>query len=152
MNNKRGISPLIASVLMIAFAVILFLIISSWVQRSVVDEALDKGEEQVANALDCINTRINIVSACAEADNTGVTVVVDNEGDTTITGLKLRVTGADGSESVDGSGEMAPLDRKSYSGVTVPATVGAISSVEVVPKVGSGWCSSVVESKTTVDC
>ena len=148
MFNKRGISPLIASVLLIAFTVTLFLIISSFVQKSIVEPGLDEGGEKIANTLDCLSARIDVAESCVQNGNDGVRVKIDNTGDVVMTGFQIRVVGSTGVENkifpADGSSiSIAPLDRKD-SGVIaiVPATVGTVTSLEIFPEVNNGLCRS----------
>ena len=147
--NKRGISPLIASVLLIAFTVTLFLIISSWVQRSIVEPGLEEGGEKVAKALDCLSAKVRIDSACAKATtNDKISVTFDNDGDIAFTGVNIRVVGTNGAQSFDKMDALQPLERKKYIETTVdPATVGTITSIEVYPKLDSGLCRSNPSTK-----
>ena len=47
-NNKRGISPIISTVLLIAFTITLFLLVSSWIRVNLIDESLSSTEEKLA--------------------------------------------------------------------------------------------------------
>lgn len=149
--NKKGISPLIASVLLIAFTITLFLIISSWVQRSIVEPGLEQGGEKVADTLNCLSAKVNIIEACAQTDNKKIRVKVDNEGDVNLVGIQIRVVGATGVASIPldfVSSPVPPLGR--YDSAVQPTgdlAVGAISSIEVYPQLESGLCQSNLASK-----
>ncbi len=145
--QKRGVSPLIASVLLIAFTVTLFLIISSWVQRSVVDPGLEQSGEKIAKTLDCLSAKITIDSACAQNDNKKISVSFDNEGDIALIGVNIRIIGANGAQSFDKSDAIQPLERKKYSETVDDVAVGAITEIEVYPKLDSGVCRSNPASK-----
>lgn len=140
--NKRGISPLIATVLLIAFTVTLFLIISTWVQRSVVEPGLKEGGEKIAKTFDCFNAKIKIDSACAQNDNKKISVTFDNEGDVSLTGVTIRVLGAAGSQKFEKSDAIQPLERKKYLETVDDTITGKITEIEVYPKLESGVCSS----------
>ena len=148
MFNKRGISPLIASVLLIAFTVTLFLIISSFVQKSIVEPGLDEGGEKIANTLDCLSARIDVAESCVQNANDGVRVKVDNIWDVELTGFQIRAVGSTGVESkrfpTDGSSiVIAPLDRKDSLVISiVAANVGTVTSLEIFPEVDNGLCRS----------
>ena len=140
--NKRGISPLIASVLLIAFTVTLFLIISSWVQRSVVEPGLQEGGEKIAKGLNCLSAKVRVDSACAQTDNKKISVSFDNDGDVALTGVNIRVVGSIGVQSFDKSDAVQPLERKKYLETVDNAAVGTIIEIEVYPKLASGLCRS----------
>ena len=145
--QKRGLSPLIASVLLIAFTVTLFLIISSWVQKSIVDPGLEQSGEKISKALDCLSAEISIDSACAQNDNKNISVSFDNDGDIALLGVNIRVIGASGAQSFDKSDALQPLERKKYIETVDDAKVGAITEIEVYPKLESGICRSNSVSK-----
>ncbi len=147
---KRGISPLIASVLLIAFTVTLFLIISSWVQRSVVEPGLEKGGEDISKGLDCLSAKVRIDSACAQTLNDRISVTFDNDGDIAFTGVNIRVIGSSGAQSFDKSDALQPLERKKYLETVTPATVGTITEIEVYPKLASGVCRSNPDTKKPI--
>lgn len=146
-KNKRGISPLIASVLLIAFTVTLFLIISTWVQRSVVEPGLDESGKKIDKTLDCLSAKLSIDSACAQNDNKKISVSFDNEGDVALTGVTIRVLGANGAQSFEKSDAVQPLERKKYVETVDEVSVGAITDIEVYPKLESGICRSSPTSK-----
>ena len=54
--KKRGVSPLIATVLLIAFVIIIFVLITTWVRKSAIEPSMTGAEEKLASALECINT------------------------------------------------------------------------------------------------
>jgi flagellin-like protein len=83
-SSKRGISPLIATVLLIAFAVSIGTMIMNW------------GKDAVA-AGDCTETNIDVQVInnkplfCYDTLNNKVNVMVKNTGSTNIEMLKMRV-------------------------------------------------------------
>jgi flagellin-like protein len=86
--NRRGISPLIATVLLIAFAVSIGTMIMSW------------GKE-VASVGDCSETRLEVQTIsgkplfCYDTLNNKINVMVKNVGSTNIDKLKMRVIAQD---------------------------------------------------------
>ena len=82
--NKRGISPVIATVLLISIALVLAAIIFLWA-RSFLGEQTQKEGEPVANSCDRVNFEV-------EASETSVDVV--NRGNIPLYGLELRVKDA----------------------------------------------------------
>tara|TARA_Y100000034_G_C6831579_1_gene375397 strand:+ start:135 stop:590 length:456 start_codon:yes stop_codon:yes gene_type:complete len=147
---KRGISPLISSVLLIAFVIALFVMISSFVSQEAGD-AIEGSKGKVAGIVECSTASLDIVSACG--DTSSVTLTVDNDGDQFITGVTIRVVGEDNVavENV-GSLNVAPfarvLNAQNYD--ISASAVGAISSIEVIPEVESGTCSGVLERESSI--
>lgn len=144
--NKRGISPLIASVLLIAFTVTLFLIISTWVQRSIVEPGLEESGEKVTKTLDCLSAKLKIDSACKGADDKKIKISVDNEGDIALQDLQVRIVGSTNVETFNAGKVLQPLERYNSGDKPVTQTgdgsVGVISSLEVYPVLESGICRS----------
>lgn len=152
--HKRGISPLIASVLLIAFTVTLFLIISTWVQRSVVEPGLEESGEKISKTLDCLSAKLNIDTACKSADNPPIKIkiTVDNEGDVEVKDLQVRVVGSTGVQTFNAAKALQPLERYNSGDKPVTQTgdgaVGTITSIEVYPVLDSGICRSNPATKT----
>ena len=151
MNHmKRGLSPLIGSVLLIVFVIALFVMISSFFSREA-GEAIEGSEGKVANIVECSTASLDIVSACG--DESSVTLTIDNDGDQFITGVTIRVLG-DANVAVETVSELnvAPFDRvlnaESYD-ISADA-VGEVSRIEVIPTVESGTCSGAIERDSSI--
>jgi len=142
---------LIASVLLIAFTVTLFLIISNWVQRSIVEPGLEESGEKVTKTLDCLSAKLNIDSACKATDNSKIKITVDNEGDVEVKDLQVRIVGSTGVETFNAAKVLQPLERYNSGDKTVTQTgdsaVGTITSIEVYPVLESGVCRSSPATK-----
>lgn len=153
--EKRGVSPLIASVLLISFVIIMFVLVSTWVRRSAIEPSMQAGGEKLASMLDCMNTEIEIIDVCSNTDKT-LNIKVDNIGDTNLIGLGLRVIGDDKAsalEEISVSGG-APYSRISEdtSGLYDISVYGNIGmwKVEVYPKVKSGICRDAMATYSSV--
>tara|TARA_Y100000310_G_scaffold270277_1_gene284026 strand:- start:48707 stop:49219 length:513 start_codon:yes stop_codon:yes gene_type:complete len=164
--NKRGISPLIASVLLIAFAVTLFLIISTWTRTSILEPGLEKGGEKYAVGLDCLSTSVKIESACVD-DRDSVTSLklnVDNKGSTNIESLSIRVVGEEGELATIPYGPaLAPIappgriisfgDRQTLGD---QGPIADLDRIEVFPYIKGGICQdnlvSIGLSRLEDDC
>ena len=132
---------MIASVLLIAFAVTLFLIISTWVQRSVVEPGLEDSEGKIAGALECGNVYLNVNSAKLTS-STGIKLGLENMGDKEVKGFNIKIIGSDGAELGSRTDTLDVLDGKSYDLNFNPANTGAVFGVEVYPIVESGVCTN----------
>lgn len=137
--NKRGISPLIATVLLIAFAVSIGTMIMNW------------GKDAVA-AGDCTETKIDIQTIndkplfCYDTLNNKVNVMIKNTGSTDITKLRMRVITPDfASEDKD------IADSAIDSGDIVTKNIDYIRSgkfrVEIIPIISVGGKERVCSEK-----
>jgi len=153
--RKKGVSPLIASVLLIAFTIMLFVLITTWVRKSV-EPGMSQAEEKLGSALECMNTKIEIISACVSGSgaNTEIKVKVDNNADNDnimLYGMKVRAIGSTniGTGDIDKSASpVAPWNR--LEGSAKVGDVGTISKIEVYPETKSGVCRDAVETKTGI--
>ena len=135
--NKRGISPLIASVLLIAFSITSFLIISTWVQRSVVEPGLEEGTSKIAGVLECGNARVKVKDA--KLINGDIELEVSNEGDKDVLSYYAKFDGAIDSDIVNVAQKLDILETKKNT-VSLSKVTGAISQIEVFPVIEQGRC------------
>ena len=151
--KKRGISPLIASVLMISFVILLFILISTWVRKSAIEPSMSGAEEKLAGALDCINTKIEIIKVCNDSA-TNMQISVDNMGDTTLIGLGLRIIGSEVSDMINIDQTASPFGRIVDNTVTFTNDYGEITDweIEIYPKIASGTCRDTKETFSITDC
>ncbi|MBW3017302.1 hypothetical protein KY316_02930, partial [Candidatus Woesearchaeota archaeon] len=94
MMNKKAVSPLIATVLLIAFAVALGAIVMNW-GESFVRETQETAEEASEGRLDCtLAVDFEIINARyqeSDGDNANVTILVRNAGDQEIAEFVAQV-------------------------------------------------------------
>jgi len=91
--KKRGISPLIATILLIGFTVVLAALVLTWGQGWFSD-LTETSSEAASKDLACINEGgLEIVNVCDDAGATDVTV--RNTGQATITSGTINVDGED---------------------------------------------------------
>ena len=157
-KNKRGISAIIEVVLLIAFTITLFLLVSNWIKGNIVDESLAKTEEKLAGQLDCLSTTIEISNACVDDINNAANVQLnaDNSGDTSITGVTIRViggTGGLGAAEYNAPSAVPPLGRvlsKAVGNQALNIPVVSPTKIEVYPKISSGLCKDNFDSTTNI--
>lgn len=168
--NKRGISPLIATVLLISFTIVISVVITAWI-RTGLEGQLASGSEKIASATACLSTKVDIPPSankgiCYDSSNltkTRLKVFVDNKGDKEILDVYVRVINDDGSTQTftgitlgrDGISEidvptsqprfpLATLNRAVLAyGIALPAgkdVTTEVASVEVTPTVTEGIC------------
>lgn len=83
-KEKRGISPVVATILLVVLAIILALIIWLWA-RSFISENVMKNNEVVANSCDKVIWDADIVNNL---------LTVENKGDIALYGVVVRKVGA----------------------------------------------------------
>ena len=142
MMNKRGIAPLVATVLLIAFSVALGAVVMSWGETYIEEKAefvQQSGQHEVASA-GCGIVQWGFIEVsglpevCRSAD--GIVAFFDNGPAQGLAGVKARLVGSAGVHEVENV-LAAPLDRASSQKVTVPvpAAIGELRQVRFTPVV-----------------
>lgn len=151
---KRGISPLISAVLLIAFTITLFLVISSWIRSSIVDESLSKTEEKLSGQLDCLSVGVEISNVAVKSDGSEVKLNADNSGDGSINGLTIRVSNGADLRVVEYTAPSAvpPLGRilDTLKPQALSPVITGANKVEVYPKLESGLCKDNFDSTSNI--
>jgi flagellin-like protein len=142
-RNKRGISPLIATVLLIAFAVSIGTMIMNW------------GKDVIANVGDCNDVKLDVQTIngkplfCYDTLNNKINVMIKNTGGVDIKELRLSVTAADFSHE-----EKIIDDSALKSGAIITKNIDFIKSgtfkVEIVPYIVSGGKEKACLDKSLV--
>jgi len=145
---KRGISPLIASVLLIAFTVTLFIIITVWIKGSLVDETISKSSEKLSKALSSYDIQTKVRYAKMVDSNT-VKISIENNGNKDIDNFKIKVVGVNDVNIVDIAESVSPLGVITKE-VDFDPSIGAVLSVEVYPVVGEDVYTSGSGSKEEI--
>ena len=142
-RSKRGISPLIATVLLIAFAVSIGTMIMNW------------GKDVIANVGDCNDVKLDVQTIngkplfCYDTLNNKINVMVKNTGSVDVKELHLSVTAADFSH------EEKIIDESSLkSGAIITKNIDFLKSgtfkVEIVPYIVSGGKEKACLDKSVV--
>lgn len=152
--KKKGISPLIATVLLIAFVIVLFLIIAVWIRKSVVEPVMPGTEGKIGTIIGCANTEIELIEACVDdiSNPTTITFTVDNIGDTEITNLKVRVLCITGAKFADITSLILPFGRITETDLSLDGECTDATMIEIYPKIESGWCNENLESIAAENC
>ncbi|MBU2639286.1 MAG: hypothetical protein KKG75_01110 [Nanoarchaeota archaeon] len=153
---KKGISPIISVVLIIALTIVLFLIVSNWIQSSVLKPGMEETDERLTGQLDCLSTAIDISSVKVNSGGSEIKLNVDNTGDTDIYGLTIRVIGGDGSVGTASPmilSSVGPLGRIINTGTAVAVSPAVVSpnNVEVYPELaGDKICKDQFENTNNI--
>lgn len=134
-SSKKGVSPLIATILLIAFAVALGSVVMNWGLNLSIGKSADK-----CSSVSMKIRNINGAQICygGFGNNGYVNFIVDNVGSSDINGLSVWITGEKGTRLFDiddiavKSGSL--FERKGKE-VTYDFTAyGNIKSVQFIPK------------------
>lgn len=134
--SKRGVSPLIATVLLISFAVALGSVVLNWGRNLEIAKPGD-----ICAGVSIKIRSANNAEACygGSGKNTYLQFVLDNDGSTDIGGFGIWVTGDKGTKLLDFNdlsikrGEL--LDIKDTSIKYDAEAYGAIQSIQFFPKI-----------------
>ncbi|MBI2523409.1 hypothetical protein HYW19_03395 [Candidatus Woesearchaeota archaeon] len=134
--NKRSVSPLIATVLLISFAVALGSVVLNWGRNLDISRP---GDACSGVAIKMRNIADAEVCYAGSGSGTYINFVIDNTGGIDIDGLGIWITGEKGTKLLDPNnmsikkGQL--LDVKDKSIVYDSSTYGAIKSIQFFPKV-----------------
>ncbi len=133
MRKKKGISPLIATVLILGFTVALAAIIMVWGTRFTT--SMQKQTEETANTQMKCATEVDfrISNVCVLPNNTGYKVTIDNSGQTKLDKLIVRFYAA--ADNMTTTQNMFPTGVDSYAitSGTFNGVTTAIKYLEAIP-------------------
>jgi|SRR3989344_3766592 len=143
--NKKGISPLIASILLIGFTVALAAIVITWGSGFV--ERITKGtEEKTTKSIVCIS---DLNFEIRKVDCATKSIVIDNKGNIGIKGLRLRFFDVSGNSK--GSADTEPINNfevKTISLTAIPASTSKVEALAIIDIDGLNvTCSDSIKSK-----
>ena len=130
-KSKKGISPLIATVLIIGLTVVLAALVAMWTTQFTKDTTKNvgaKSEQQLA----CIeDVSLNIKGSCA--GNGYYDITVENSGIKDVTALNIRLyaSGTDVESKVDLANSNVP--KFDVKVVRVPTSKTGIKMIEIMP-------------------
>ncbi len=147
MKSKKGVSPIISMVLLVAFVIIISVVVMAWI-RSGVETQMEKGTEQMETATECYLTKITIPpasqkGACYTGTN-AIKIIVDNEGKRDVLGVTTRIIYTDANADVEyedlSSSILAQHGRAVIPRASLTQIKDNIESVEVIPHITDGSC------------
>jgi len=139
-DNQRGITPLVATVLLVAFSVGLGALVMSWGEEYIADHAeFTQGTSEVKNTCDL--AKIDVIriagqmQACLAPD--GIQVWIDNGADVDLVGIHARIAGSKGIDTKDNI-LLAPLLKANAARAIIaydPTLTGDVLQVKLTPKI-----------------
>ena len=129
-SNKRGISPLIATVLLIGFTIALAAIIFSWIS-SFTEERAGKTAEIVKSEVGCATSiEIGVEKACV--DGTGIHFILENRENNDIEGFVVRLEQGDNADVIEVDQRLGALEVTNID--ILPQNINIPESAVIVPK------------------
>jgi len=137
---KRGISAIVSIILVVALTIVLFLLVSNWIQKDVLKDSIEKTGEKIEKQLDCNDISIELVDACVDnlKEASKIKLNVDVVGDSAVMTIVIKVIGKE---------DVVTLEYNAENAVSVPnrllsskeelsldGIVNDVESIEVYPK------------------
>ncbi len=131
-SKKRGISPLIATVLLIGFVVALILLVMLW-GKNYIEELAAKRGALALKQNECQAVEINVKSA--QYEGTKATLVIENQKDIPIDKFVFRGIIKDKSQVVENYNRLGGLEASQYE---ADFGTGGIEKVDIIPLLKAG--------------
>ncbi len=146
---KKGVSPLIATVLLIAFAVALGAVVMNWGKAQL--------EEQFSASAVCRDVEIRWFDVAGSPDvcfdGSEVKMTVQNGPKMELSGLKIIIDGTQDLRIADSAAE-GPIGKADPKKVNIPydpQVYGSIRKVQVIPKISVAGEESVCPLKKAIE-
>lgn len=138
MLNKRGISPLIATILLVALVIAIALIVWFWYANFLQNQADKLGRQAIAEGECVLEVDFKIESAsCSTATPNNILISLRNEGKVDIADFRVRIYGNSGSQTVLVGQDLKETHSTQTSVQFDPTEVGNPQRIEVLPVVSS---------------
>ncbi len=141
-SNRRAITPLVATILLVAFSVGLGALVMSWGEEYIEEKAeFVQGTAEVKSGCDA--AKIDIIKIGGQAQiclgPEGIQLWLDNGPDIDLYNIHARIAGQNG---VDVKEEILPepLLKANAAKTTIPydRSIGALLQVKLTPKIWTG--------------
>ncbi len=148
-NNlgKKAVSPLIATILLVGFAVAIAAVVVLY-GTGIVREQLEKGGGFAEGKLACQSSvKIDVENAVCGPGTGTITVSVENLREMALPNLRGRVIGTDGASSSLAGVTLNGNEKKSIAFVYDSSLTGEVKAIEVIPVLLSGSSQATCDDK-----
>jgi len=139
MKNKKGVSPIVATVLLVAIVIIIAILLWFWYNQFIEEQA---AKAEVKLAQECTNLEIQIKEAtCEDLDSDGiyrVTFDISNTGQSRVTEMVINTRSATTSVSEDIPKTIQQGSSAEFSIDIDKSVINQISEIQIIPAVSSG--------------
>lgn len=151
--QKRGISPLIATVLIVGFTIALAAIVITW-GSTFLKQIQASTEETAGKQLTCEND-VGLVVKNAQLLGDKIKVLIENVGNRDINKFNVRVIGSDGVDTAEINSGLASSGIQSFVVGFDPIITGPINDLEIFPVISyageQAACTNAYGKKKDVD-
>lgn len=138
--SRKGISPLLATTLLIAFSVFLGAVVMSWGEKYVEERAeFVQGVQEIRTGCDSVSFSIVEIRGdkqiCEEDGR--IKMTIENGPKIALDGLKANIIGKDGVKNIENVLENG-LDRTSIQAIQIRADAGNIRQLRLTPSIRIG--------------
>lgn len=142
MLRKKGVSPIIATVMLVGFTVAIIALVIVW-SRGYIEERAQKEEALAGTKLKCESVKFEVEEAYQSGSN--LQLRIKNLAPQQIDAFVLRIKGVRGAEATEQFFPIKGLETKPIGGAqgigpeSFDATAtGTINSVEIIPEIKAG--------------
>lgn len=138
--NKRGVTPLVATLMLISFSIGLGAIVMSWGQHYIEEKAEFITAAQVM-PLGCDPVSVSLITLagarqiCLAPLTRTIKAFIENGPDATIDNLKARVVGSDGIDEIEPVLQSTLARAGSGTATFLYKQVGSVKQVKMIPYV-----------------
>ena len=139
--SKKGISPMIATVLLIGFIISIILLILLW-GKDYIEELAEKKGALAEKQQECTKIDLTVVKACWWGSCEGVPdghscaeIVIRNKANTPVHKFVFRAVGSSGepAEKFGKDWTLGGLETKSYDKLPFSSDIGKINNIDIIP-------------------
>jgi flagellin-like protein len=123
-DKKRGVSPVVATVILISMVIVIALILFLWF-RGLTDESITKFDGQ--------NVKLLCESVSFTASYSAGNIYVSNDGTIPIYNLKVKASGGGKSELIDGIQQWPDYGLNPGRAMSSPIDVGSWDKITLIP-------------------
>ena len=131
MKSKEGISPMIATVLLIGFIIAIIVLIFLW-GKNYIEELAEKRGLLAEKQQQCTSVQLEVVKACWRGGEVQE-LVIRNRGSAPIHKFIFSANGREGdtAESAGASAKLGGLETKAYTGIVF--STPSIDTIDIIP-------------------
>lgn len=141
--KKRGISPLIATVLLVGFVVAIAVLVWLW-YGTIIEERAQKVRDDTTGKFSCatdVSISVSNLGCVTNINDQRVNFDVQNTGQADLIGFRVFIEGASGTDTQELTQSLARSGTIT-TGVILDTQVGTMSRVTIMPVIASGSSST----------
>ncbi|MBI2670861.1 hypothetical protein HYX18_02700 [Candidatus Woesearchaeota archaeon] len=133
-KTKKAISPLIATVLLIGFAIAIAILVWFW-YGNIIKEQAEKTGASASGKLACASeVKYTIKSSCYNQNENQILIQIENKG-TTIDDLRISVQGSLNTKIISTGTVISATETKQVNAPYNTVEIGTLQKVTIIPVV-----------------